>query len=349
MTITAILTVRNEGAFLLEWLAHHRAIGFTDFLVFSNDCDDGTDAMLDRLASLGWLAHVPNPGPHAKGPQWAALKTAEDHPLVQGADWLMHIDVDEFVNIRTGDGRIPALMAACPQATAFVLTWRMFGNAGVDAIADRPVTRSFLCAAPEVLHWPWRAQMVKTLFRNDGAFRKLGVHRPRNANPEGPAPVWVDGSGRPLPDSFLQARLFTDPGSAPYALAQINHYALGSMQGYLVKADRGRANRAAGAFDLGYWIDRNLCDVEDRTILRMEPLTAALRAELLADPVLGPAHRAALDWRRARFRALMADEGWRALYGRLKMTPPSRALTESEARAIRALVPRQDKAEQSVS
>ena len=33
----AILTVRNEGAFLIDWLAHHRACGFTDFLVFSND------------------------------------------------------------------------------------------------------------------------------------------------------------------------------------------------------------------------------------------------------------------------------------------------------------------------
>ena len=347
MKITAILTVRNEGAFLLEWLAHHRAIGFTDFLVFSNDCDDGTDAMLDRLASLGWLAHVPNPGPHGKGPQWAALAQADRHPLVTGADWLMHIDVDEFVNIRTGDGRLPALMAACPQATAFALTWRMFGNAGVDAIADRPVTRSFLGAAPEVLHWPWRAQMVKTLFRNDGAFRKLGVHRPRSPDPEGPAPHWVDGSGRRLPDSFVQARLFTDPGSAPYALAQINHYALGSMQGYVVKADRGRANRAAGAFDLGYWIDRNLSEVEDRSILRMEPLSAAIRAELLADPVLGPLHRAALDWRRARFRALMAEEPWRALYGRLKMTPPSRALTEPEARAIRALAAQ--RSEQTVS
>ncbi len=39
----AVLTVRNEAAFLLEWLAHHRGGGFTDFLVFSNDCQDGTD------------------------------------------------------------------------------------------------------------------------------------------------------------------------------------------------------------------------------------------------------------------------------------------------------------------
>jgi len=331
-----VSSMKNEGAFLLEWLAHHRAIGFDDALVFSNDCQDGTDAMLDRLAAMGWLTHVPNPGPHAKGPQWDALKLADDHPRVRGADWLMHLDVDEFVTIRAGDGRLPALLAACPTATGFALTWRMFGNGGVEALEGRLVTETFLRAAPEVLHWPWRAQMVKTLFRNDGAFRKLGVHRPRSPAP-GARPAWVDGAGRLLPPGFVQGRVFTYPGSAPYALAQVNHYALGSMQDYIIKADRGRANREASGFDLGYWVDRNFCDAEDRTILRMDPASAPIRAALLADPVLGPLHRAAQDWRRARFAALMAEEPWRALYGRLKMTPPSRALTIAEAQAIRCL------------
>ncbi|MDH5530269.1 MAG: glycosyltransferase family 2 protein, partial [Paracoccaceae bacterium] len=70
----AILTVRNEGAFLIDWLAHHRASGFTDFLVFSNDCQDGTDLMLDRLSAMGWLTHVRNDSGHKRGPQWSALK-----------------------------------------------------------------------------------------------------------------------------------------------------------------------------------------------------------------------------------------------------------------------------------
>ena len=94
MRALAITSVKNEGPFLLEWLAHHRAVGFTDFLVFSNDCDDGTDAMLDRLAELGWLTHLPNPGPWKEGPQWAALKRADAHPLVAQADWIAVIDVD---------------------------------------------------------------------------------------------------------------------------------------------------------------------------------------------------------------------------------------------------------------
>jgi hypothetical protein len=63
MRILAVLTVRNKGAFLIEWLAHHRRCNITDFLVFSNDCDDGTDRMLDRLQALGWLVHLRTPAP----------------------------------------------------------------------------------------------------------------------------------------------------------------------------------------------------------------------------------------------------------------------------------------------
>lgn len=335
MRILGILTVRNEGAFLLEWLAHHRAVGFTDFLVFSNDCGDGTGAMLDRLAGLGCLTHVRNDGPHPEGPQWAALKAADRHPLRRQADWAMVLDIDEFVNVRIGDGTLAALMAACPGADGFVMTWRMFGNAGVVSIDGRPVLESFTRAAPEVLHWPWRAQMVKTLFRTGGAFRKLGVHRPRSPLPERLAQeVWVDGAGRRLPEAFVRSRLFTNPGSAPYGLVQLNHYALGSMEGYLVKADRGRANREASAFDMGYWVERNFDTVEDRGILRMAPRSAPILAELRADPVLGPLHAAAQEWRRARFTHLMREERWRSLFGWLMMAPPTRVLTAPEARRI---------------
>ena len=33
--------MRNEAPFILEWIAYHRAIGFDDFLIYSNDCSDG--------------------------------------------------------------------------------------------------------------------------------------------------------------------------------------------------------------------------------------------------------------------------------------------------------------------
>lgn len=333
MRCLAVTVLRNEGAFLLEWLAHHRACGFTDFLVFSNDCNDGTDLMLDRLQEMGWLTHVRNDGPHEEGPQWAALKHADRHALTRAADWVLVLDIDEFVNIHAGDRTVPALIAAAPQATAFPLTWRLFGNGGVVAQADRPVTETFLRAAPRVLHWPWRAMLVKTLFRNDGAYGKLGVHRPRAPDRARMAGQrWIDGSGAELPAAFHTARIFSDLGEDHYALCQLNHYALGSMEGFLVKADRGRANRDSSVADLGYWVERNFSAEEDRSILALD--SAGLRAALRADKVLGPLHEAAFAWRRAKFAELMVQEPWRAFFGRLLMAAPSRVLTAEAARLV---------------
>lgn len=327
MRATLVLTVKNEAAFLLEWLAHHRVCGFSDILVFSNDCSDGTDAMLDRLAEMGWLTHIRNDGPHAEGSQWAALKAADTHSLVRRADWVLFADIDEFLNIHVGGRRLPDLLAALPDADAITLTWRMFGNAGVVAYQDLPMTRQFTQAAPATLAWPWRAQMFKTLFK-PSHFRKLGVHRPKSPAPESEA-RWFDGSGRPV---VLGQRLFSNYAQDNYRLVQLNHYALGAAESYLVKCDRGRANRDASAFDMGYWVERNFSAVEDRSIAAID--TATLQAELHADPVLGPLHAQAVAWRHARFAALMAEESWRALFGRLLMTGPSRILTAAEAALI---------------
>lgn len=337
MRALAVLTVRNEGAFLLEWMAHHRAVGFTDILAFSNDCDDGTDAMLDRLAALGWLTHVRNDGPHPQGPQWTALKAADRHTAKAAADWVMVLDIDEFLAVAAGDGTLSALLAAVPDADAIALTWRMFGNAGADEVADTALRHRFTACAPRVLHWPWTAVQIKTLFRNNGTFGKLGVHRPRNPDPERSA-KWVDGSGNPLPEGF--GRLFHGLGTDPYALAQVNHYALGAMQDFVLKADRGRPNRKGAPPDMDYWVERNFSAVEDRTVLRLDPRVAPLLDELRADPVLGVLHRAALDWRRARVAALLAEEHWRQLYGRLMLAGPTRILTAAEARRVWSRNPR---------
>ena len=58
MRILAVTTLRNEAPFIVEWVAHMRAIGVTDLLVYTNDCDDGTDALLAVLANHGILHHI---------------------------------------------------------------------------------------------------------------------------------------------------------------------------------------------------------------------------------------------------------------------------------------------------
>ncbi len=330
----AILCVRNEGAFLLEWLAHHRAVGFTDFLVFSNDCADGTDTMLDRLAEMGLLTHVRNDGPFDKGGiQFTALKAAAKHVSVNQADWILPLDIDEFVNIHCGDHTLGALHKALPNATAITLTWRLFGAAGQVRYQDAPVLETFKRCAPAVMHWPWRAAMFKTLYRNDGTYRKPGVHRPRNPDPQKLERArWFDGNGDPLPDQFRKKRIFSNFGKDNYGLVQLNHYPLGAMESFVLKADRGRAVHSDHLLGLDYWIERNFNTDTDTSIQSLAgPRNAAL-ADLRADKTLSKLHAQAVSWRQARFETLLRLEPFRALFGRLLMAPASLPVPREAAR-----------------
>jgi hypothetical protein len=329
----AVLCVRNEGAFLLEWLAHHRAVGFDSFLVFSNDCQDGTDTMLDRLSEMGLLTHIRNDGPYDKGGiQFTALKAAAKHDLVHQAQWILPLDVDEFVNIHCGDHTLDALHAAIPDATAITLTWRLFGAGDHVRYTDTPVLDTFTCAAPAVMYWPWRAAMFKTLYRNDGTYNKPGVHRPRDINPDKIAQArWFDGNGAPLPDQFVKKRIFSNFGQDNYGLVQLNHYPLGAMESYVVKADRGRAVHSDHLLGLDYWVERNFNTDEDTSIQSLAAPRADALVALKSDPVLAQCHTDAVAWRSARFDALLQQEPFRALFGRLMMAPPSRPVSQRAA------------------
>lgn len=330
----AVLTVRNEAAFLLEWLAHHKAVGFDDFLVFSNDCQDGTDRLLDRLSELGHLTHLRNDGPHhERGIQFTALNTAAKTDAVRQADWILPLDVDEFVNIHVGDGTLTDLHAALPDASAITLTWRLFGNNEQVRYEDAPVTRTFPRAAPDIMHWPWRSAMFKTLYRNDGTYRKLGVHRPRDPDPSRvDAARWFDAAGRELDPQFKTRRIFSPFGRSNYALAQLNHYPLGAMETYVLKADRGRAVHSDQMLGLDYWVERNWSVEEDLSIQRYADATAAHLSDLRADDQVATLHEDAVAWRKSRFDALMQLEPYRALFGRLLMTPPSRPVNKAASR-----------------
>lgn len=336
MRATAVLCLRDEGAFLLDWLAHHRTVGFTDFVICTNDCSDGTDAICDRLAELGGVTHIRNDGPYDKGGiQFTGLKLAGKEKPVRQADWLLALDIDEYVNIHVGDHRLEDLIAALPEATAITLTWRLFGNGGEIPYRDMPVTEVFTRAAPMQMFWPWRAAMFKTLYRNDKCYRQLGVHRPRNPRPEAlDAARWFDGSGRALDAQFRERRIFSNYGRDNYQLVQLNHYPLGAMESYVLKAARGRAVHSDHMLDLDYWVERNFNTDEDRSVLALSGAVAEERARLAADPVLADLHDRAVAWRHARFAELMEEEPYRALFGRLLMTPPSTPLPRQTAQRL---------------
>lgn len=300
MSVLIVTAMRDEAPYLLEWVAYHRLIGVEGLLVFSNDCADGTDTMLDRLEAMGLVRHVRNDDHAKKGVQWTALDRARRHPAFAAAEWVLVSDVDEFVNVKAGAGRIEDLIAAVPGADAIALTWRLFGSNGLVGIEDGTVLAQFTRAAPFPCHAPWQASQIKTLFRNNGVYRKLGVHRPKDRAKGKPAPVWVNGSGRKLGPEFLDQQVLTYGSVAGMDLACLNHYSLKSAEAFLVKSRRGLPNRTGKAIDIGYWADRNFNSVEERSILRHLPALEPALAELKDDRVLGALHAEGLEWHRRR-------------------------------------------------
>ena len=329
MTVTIVTTMRNEGAHLLEWIAHHRAAGVTGFLVYVNDCEDGTEALLRLLPGVEVIELPAGDKP----PQWRALKAAWDHPMVAGSDWLACIDCDEFINLGNGLGGVPDLVEAAG-GDAIMLPWRLYGHSGQVALSDAPTCARFArCAAPDMLY-PAIGSYFKTLFRRAGPFRQFGVHRPKQKNPERHGlPDWRDGSGH-----AVSGKLPADDGQimhwgAPIArdLAQLNHYSVRSAADFLIKQERGLPNHQSKRVDLTYWVERNFNTVEDRSIEAMGAGTAEVLAEFMTIDGVAEAQAACRDWRRARFDALMRTPEGLKLYGRLLLAGSSEALPQDAA------------------
>jgi len=326
MRITAVTCVKNEGPFLLEWIAFNRVIGVSDFLFYSNDCTDATDRLLDRLAALGLVTHLPNPA-EGRNYQMEALKDAKRQEIVRDADWVWIADVDEFLNIHVGDGTIPELIDACGNPAAISITFQFFANDGIETFEDKPVIGQFTRSHNPDIWCDETAQEVKTLIRSDFPVKYYGAHRPfmKDGLKKHERPAWKDGSGRDVPWKFRVAankrRIRKFPAQGARRLATLNHYALRSLDSYLVKNDRGDVNRENRNFDDTYWRERNDPAFEDKSIARYLPRLKAEMKRLMADAEVAALHREAVAAHRATRDRLMADPDYQALAERLKRLP----------------------------
>jgi len=237
----AITCLRDEGPWLLDWLSHHKAAGFTHFLIASHDCTDGSDQMLDALDAAGLITHVPFVPKGEKSVQWQAMKLLSKHKRYQNADLALFFDVDEYLVMQDA-GAVAELMPET--ADAMPLRWHLFGNSGFGTWDDVPVPERFTMAAPDGISLPL-AHFFKTLHRPK-AFRDLGVHRPKNRK-DAALPNWVSASGAALPASFsaAQARINLFGVAHEKERAWLNHYSVRSIEEFVLKSARGTGLGAA--------------------------------------------------------------------------------------------------------
>lgn len=299
MRYLVISSMRDEGAFIVEWVAWQRMLGFTDILVVTNDCTDHSPELLDALAAAGWLTHLRHRIPEGGLPLRAKLRRAKRHPLVASADWILVCDVDEFLLVHAGDGGIAELLPAPAAEMGFIgmsVNWRVFGTSGRSHWAPGPVHRQFLRCAPShhgVNRW------FKGVFARPELFLRLGAHGPAGWQSDREPTLWgrgglhwVDGTGRRLADwdPMGPYMRMTPQGQTSHALAQVNHYMIRSEESFGLK--RGTLSAAAGKdrYTDEFFATYNRNDTEDRSALARAAAFDAVHAAAMALPGVARLH-----------------------------------------------------------
>ncbi len=133
MNLAIAAIVKNEADGLLEWIAFHRLVGVSHFLIADNDSDDGTRELLLSLSRIGivTLFDFPNRG-EEKPQQSAYTKILQNCPA--NIDILAFIDADEFILPMNGElSLLPFVNSVFsdPSVGAVALNWAIFGSSGI--------------------------------------------------------------------------------------------------------------------------------------------------------------------------------------------------------------------------
>lgn len=293
-----ISSFRNEAPFVLEFVAHHKVVGFDEIVIASNDCTDGTAEILDALQALGMICHIPCAPPAKAAPQTFAYSEIRRQMPIDSADWLMILDADELLNINAGDGLLNDLIKDQPAGVDLILVnWASFGSDGHKSWVDEPSSTRFLHRMRTLAG----NGLVKSLIRQPGTWVHLSNHHPygrKGADTDENMVRIAFAGGLWTEDVVAKAVTFgafrnVKPRLGTFRRAQINHYATRTEDSFDLRRVRGN-----GAMPMARVNDRHNGDYFQRmsagtflddTILRYANPVAALMECLRQDARLAQA------------------------------------------------------------
>jgi|GEM_PF-632321 len=315
-----VTTMKNEGPYILEWIAYHIAIGIDHFMIVTNDCTDGTNEILEILQKKGLVTLVINPNTLARDPtRWQrnAQAIVQHYPLYRRAEWILHCDVDEFVQFNNRDiETLNDLVEALSPVDVISLTSIPFNSNGINGLLDLPVTTQFLqneryltkdrtafkyTGEPKNDH-----SAIKPLFRNALGLSIRGNHRPYHPKFSSSGYIWKDGSGRQMPVELTDGRGQAVISADTIFHVQLNHYAIRSVEASMLKFDRGdvtgnvRLDRS-----VHYFKNYDNPGQDDTRLARPHPKMKKLYNSFMRDKHLSFLHKRAFEIHKARFQELI--------------------------------------------
>ncbi|GAA3861216.1 glycosyltransferase family 2 protein [Celeribacter arenosi] len=281
-------TVRNEGPFILEWLAWQKMLGFDDVIFVHNDCTDHSVEMMKLLAEAGFCHELEHFPAENQAPVRSGLIALHTHPVVAQTDWFFLCDVDEYLIAKRGDGTVQGLVGDMHERFRGIsVQWRCFGTSGLETWEDRPLHRMFTLAADE--KDPANKFYKSFAFRPAENFKMISAHEPRGWRGkgkwgEGPN-RWAHISDRPMNyDPNGPERKLTKAKWISLAGAQVNHYVTKTLENFTYKAGTPcpARNFYFDRYNERFFLAHNRNEVTDTSALAFDDRFDAVMAQLLA-------------------------------------------------------------------
>lgn len=161
---------RDRNPYIVEWIAFHLAMGFTDFFIYSHKCSDGMNDTIRKLAEHYsiTLNELEDDAPPQLPAYWDAIVHYVPH-----VDWMAFIDGDEFLFPTQHDSIVDTLTPFNEHdISALGVYWMLYGSSGHLVEPAGLITENF------IRHQKDGDRHVKTILRgrNQAQVHRVAAH-----------------------------------------------------------------------------------------------------------------------------------------------------------------------------
>ncbi len=224
----AVVSMRNDGIYILQWLAHHLVVGVDRIFVYTNDNEDGSEILLRLLADHNIITLVENKTSGKVSPQGKSFEHAI-HLLVALRDyeWVCFFDSDEYLVPAARFGySVEQVIAAAEERwskrppSAICFNWLMFVSGMAYHRTPGLLLERFQHAEPN--------SHVKSMVRLQDVTSMRSLHMPD-----------VVGDGFLVDSGFNPIEIVACQATPNFSGGQLNHYWGRSFEEFVVKKARG--------------------------------------------------------------------------------------------------------------
>ena len=212
---------KNEDKYLDEWITHHIKLGFDHIYII----DDNESPTILELKSVKDNPKVSVIHLESQSKPLKQLRCYEEFYRKYDFDWCAFIDIDEFIVVERGNIKEYLNNYWVKYADQILLSWKMFKDTSLKYF-NGPVMERF--TVPSSKYNCKEDVLVKCLLRKTG---DITFYNPHMAVIKGSTKDACGNSILPKPEQ-----------KPLYKSAYINHYFTKSLEEFIDKVRRGRAD-----------------------------------------------------------------------------------------------------------